>query len=80
MYSQRLLNESVLQIWKARKAAVREELAIAERAAKTIHYDVFSNTESPSTEKALSIETGNEKGGGRYRTRTCDLVRVKHAL
>jgi hypothetical protein len=32
----RLLKESVLQIWKARKAAVREELASAERAAKAI--------------------------------------------
>ena len=30
----RLLKESVLQIWKARKAAVRHELANAERAAK----------------------------------------------
>ena len=32
----RLLKESVLQIWKARKAAVSEEIAIAERAAKAI--------------------------------------------
>ena len=32
----RLLKESVLQIWKARKAAVREEMANAERAAKGI--------------------------------------------
>jgi hypothetical protein len=32
----RLLKESVLQIWKARKAAVREEIAGAERAAKAI--------------------------------------------
>jgi hypothetical protein len=30
----RLLKESVLQIWKARKAAVSEEIAIAERAAR----------------------------------------------
>jgi hypothetical protein len=29
----RLLKESVLQIWKARKAPVRDELANAERAA-----------------------------------------------
>ena len=29
----RLLRESVLQIWKARKAAVRDELANAERVA-----------------------------------------------
>ena len=32
----RLLKESVLQIWKARKAAVRDEVANAERAAKSI--------------------------------------------
>ena len=32
----RLLKESVLQIWKERKAAVREEVASAERAAKAI--------------------------------------------
>src|SRR5215216_5455129 len=32
----RLLKESVLQIWKARKAAVREELDRSERAAKAI--------------------------------------------
>jgi hypothetical protein len=32
----RLLKESVLQIWKARRAAVREELANAERATKAI--------------------------------------------
>jgi hypothetical protein len=30
----RLLKKSVLQIWKAGKAAVREEIATAERAAK----------------------------------------------
>ena len=33
----RLLKESVLQISKARKAAVSEEIASAERAAKAIH-------------------------------------------
>src|SRR5262245_20599473 len=32
----RLLKESVLQIWKARKAAVREEIGNAERTAKAI--------------------------------------------
>ena len=32
----RLLKESVLRIWKARKAAVREELDRAKRAAKAI--------------------------------------------
>ena len=32
----RLLRESVLQIWRARKAAVHEELQRAERAAKAI--------------------------------------------
>jgi hypothetical protein len=32
----RLLKESILQIWKARKTAVREEVASAERAAKAL--------------------------------------------
>ena len=32
----RLLKESVLQIWKARKAAARDEVAAAERAAKAL--------------------------------------------
>ena len=32
----RLLKESVLQIWKARKAVVRDEIATAERTAKAI--------------------------------------------
>jgi hypothetical protein len=32
----RLLKESVLQIWKARKTTVREEIATSERAAKAI--------------------------------------------
>jgi hypothetical protein len=31
-----LTKESVLQIWKARKAAVHEEIATAERATKVI--------------------------------------------
>jgi len=32
----RLLKESVLRIWTARKAAVHEEIAAAEHAAKAI--------------------------------------------
>ena len=30
--------------------------------------------------RAISAEGSNVYGGGRYRTRTYDLVRVKHAL
>jgi hypothetical protein len=55
----RLLKESVLQIWKARKAAVRDELANAERVAKAIQEkldrldEVFSSsvrsTSTPTT-------------------------------
>ena len=40
----RLLKESVLQIWKARKAAVREELATAERGSRA-----SSSANSPSS-------------------------------
>lgn len=56
----RLLKESVLQIWKARKAAVREEIAQGERTAKAIQEKLgrldegfLFQTESRSTEIAL---------------------------
>jgi hypothetical protein len=45
----RLLKESVLQIWNARKAAVREELATAERAAKVIEEKLGRLDEATAT-------------------------------
>jgi hypothetical protein len=53
----RLLKESVLQIWKARKAAVREELATAERAAKAIQGKLDRLDEAFLFERSIDIET-----------------------
>jgi site-specific DNA recombinase len=53
----RLLKESVLQIWKARKAAVREELASAERAAKAIQDKLDRLDEAFLFERSIDIET-----------------------
>ena len=53
----RLLKESVLQIWKARKAAVRDEIATAERAAKTIHEKLDRLDEAFLFERSIDIET-----------------------
>src|SRR4029077_4499454 len=53
----RLLKESVLQIWKARKAAVREELARAERAAKGIQDKLDRLDEAFLFERSIDIET-----------------------
>ena len=53
----RLLKESVLQIWKARKAAVREEIAIAERAAKAIQDKLDRLDEAFLFERSIDIET-----------------------
>jgi site-specific DNA recombinase len=53
----RLLKESVLQIWKARKAAVREELANAERAAKAIQDKLDRLDEAFLFERSIDIET-----------------------
>ena len=53
----RLLKESVLQIWKARKAAVREEIANAERAAKSIQDKLDRLDEAFLFERAIDIET-----------------------
>jgi hypothetical protein len=53
----RLLKESVLQIWKARKTAVRDELANAERAAKAIQ-DKLDRLDEPFLfERSIDIET-----------------------
>jgi hypothetical protein len=53
----RLLKESVLQIWKARKAAVREELASAERAAKAIRDKLDRLDDAFLFERSIAIET-----------------------
>jgi hypothetical protein len=53
----RLLKESVLQIWKARKAAVRDEIAQAERAAKVIQEKLDRLDEAFLFERAIDIET-----------------------
>ncbi len=53
----RLLKESVLQIRKARKAAVRDELAIAERAAKAIQEKLDRLDEAFLFERTIDIDT-----------------------
>jgi hypothetical protein len=53
----RLLKESVLRIWKARKAAIREELANAERAAKAIQDKLDRLDEAFLFERSIDIET-----------------------
>jgi hypothetical protein len=53
----RLLKESVLRIWKARKAAVRDELASAERAAKAIQDKLDRLDEAFLFERSIDIET-----------------------
>jgi hypothetical protein len=53
----RLLKESVLQIWKARRAAVRDELANAERPAKVIQNKMDRLDEAFLFERSIDIET-----------------------
>jgi hypothetical protein len=53
----RLLKESVLENWKARKAAVREEVAQAERAAKAIQDKLDRLDEAFLFERSIDIET-----------------------
>ena len=53
----RLLKESVLQIWKARKAAVRDEIAQAERAATVIQEKRDRLDEAFLFERSIDIET-----------------------
>ena len=51
----RLVKESVLQILKARKAAVREEVANAERAAKAIQEKLYSLDEAFLFERSIDF-------------------------
>ena len=53
----RLLKESVLQIWKARKAALRDEIATAERTAKAIQEKLDRLDEACLFERSIDIET-----------------------
>jgi hypothetical protein len=53
----RLLKEPVLQIWKARKAAVREEIATAERATKAIQDKLDRLDEAFLFERSIDIQT-----------------------
>ena len=53
----RLLKETVLQVWKARKAAVREEIANAERVAKAIQ-DKLDRLDEHSSSSVRSTSTG----------------------
>jgi hypothetical protein len=53
----RLLKESVLQIWKARKATVREEIATAERTAKAIQDKLDRLDEAFLFERSIDIDT-----------------------
>ncbi|HMF99458.1 MAG TPA: hypothetical protein VKE96_34395, partial [Vicinamibacterales bacterium] len=53
----RLLKESVLQIWKARKAEVRDEIAQAERAARVIKGKLDRLDEAFLFERSIDIET-----------------------
>ena len=53
----RLLKEFVLQIWKARKATVRDELANAERVAKAIQEKLDRLDEAFLFERSIDIET-----------------------
>jgi hypothetical protein len=53
----RYLRESVLQIWKACKTAVREEIAGAERAAKAIQDRLNRLDEALLFERSINTET-----------------------
>jgi hypothetical protein len=59
----RLLNESVLQIWKARKATVRDEIAAADRAAKAIQEKLDRLDEAFLFERSIDIETYDRHAG-----------------
>jgi len=52
----RLLKESVLQIWKARKTAVSEGIASAERAAKALQEKLSRLDEAFVFERSIDID------------------------
>ena len=53
----RLLNESILQIWKARKASVRADLANSERDAMAIQEKLNRLDEAFLFERSIDIDT-----------------------
>ena len=53
----RLLKESVLRIWKARKAAVRDEIATAERAGQSHPREAGPPRRGVPFERSIDIET-----------------------
>ena len=53
----RLLKESVLQIWKARKAAVSQKIASAERAAKAIQDKLNRLDEAFLFDRSIDVGT-----------------------
>ena len=53
----RLLKESVLQIWKARKAIVRDGIAAAERMARAIQEKLDRLDEALLFDRSIDIET-----------------------
>jgi hypothetical protein len=53
----RLLKESVLQIWKVRKAGVRDEISAAERTAKAIQEKLDRLDEAFLFDRSIDIET-----------------------
>ena len=59
----RLLKESVLRIWKARKAALREELDRSERAAQAIQDKLNRLDEAFLFERSIDIETYDRHAG-----------------
>jgi DNA invertase Pin-like site-specific DNA recombinase len=63
----RLLKESVLQIWKARKAAVRDEIAQAERAARVIKGKL------DRLDEAFLFESGSNNRSFRTESRSTEI-------
>ena len=53
----RLLKESVLQVWKARQAEVRSDIANAERQARAIQNKLDRLDEAFLFERSIGIET-----------------------
>lgn len=58
----RLLKESVLQIWKARKAAVREDIAGAGESREGIQDKLDRLDEAFLFERSIDIETYDRHG------------------
>ncbi len=80
----RLLKESVLQIWKARKAAMRDEIATAERAAKAIQekldrLDEHSSSTARSTSRRTTVTPRSFARNSRSRGSTVTQASSKNS-